>query len=139
MCVCVCVCVSGRNELEVCTKLAYPHITSFRIVPYTSTRILKPFQGSKPMGIKVDIAQGLHRGTPTSKKKKKKQSCKTSQLNSLHGFERVEPDVEDEDDQPGGATRLPDQRQLHRVGQNLSHLVRAAEQLVLELFCCLQS
>ena len=38
--VCVCVCVCGRNELQVCTMLAYPHISSFRTmsVRYTSTR-----------------------------------------------------------------------------------------------------
>ena len=33
MCVCVCVCVCGRNELEVCSTLGYPHIGSFRTVP----------------------------------------------------------------------------------------------------------
>ena len=37
MSVCVCVCarvrVCGRNELEVCTMLAYPHIGSFRTMP----------------------------------------------------------------------------------------------------------
>ena len=56
--VCVCVCVCGWNELEVCTTLAYPHISSFRTmpVPYTSTRTLKPFEDSEPTGLKVDIA-----------------------------------------------------------------------------------
>ena len=36
-CVCLCACVCGRNELEVCTMLAYLHISSFRtmIVLYT--------------------------------------------------------------------------------------------------------
>ena len=50
------VCV--RNELQVCTTLAYPHITSFHTMPvlYTSTRILRPFEDSEPMGLKVDIA-----------------------------------------------------------------------------------
>ena len=27
VCICVCLCVCGRNELEVCTTLAYPHIS----------------------------------------------------------------------------------------------------------------
>ena len=37
---CVCVCVCGRNELEVCSTLAYPPISSFRTMPvlYTRTR-----------------------------------------------------------------------------------------------------
>ena len=37
MCVCVCACVCGRNELEVCTMLAYLHISSFctMLVLYT--------------------------------------------------------------------------------------------------------
>ena len=37
---CVCVCVCGRNELDVCTTLAYSHISLFRTmsVLYTSTR-----------------------------------------------------------------------------------------------------
>ena len=30
VCVCVCACVCGRNELEVCTMLAYLRISSFR-------------------------------------------------------------------------------------------------------------
>ena len=29
----VCLCVCGWNELEVCTTLAYPHISSFHIMP----------------------------------------------------------------------------------------------------------
>ena len=32
-CVCVRVCVCGRNELEVCSTLGYPHIGSFHTVP----------------------------------------------------------------------------------------------------------
>ena len=56
MCVCVCV----WNELEVCTTLVYPHISSFCIMPllYTNTHecILKPFEDSKPTGLKVNIA-----------------------------------------------------------------------------------
>ena len=62
MCVCVrereSVCECGWNELEVCTMLAYPHISSFCTMPmlYTSTRILKPFEDSELMGLKVDIA-----------------------------------------------------------------------------------
>ena len=58
--VCLCLCVCGRNELEVCTMLAYPHISSFRVMPvythkHTNTRILKPFGDSEPTGLKVDI------------------------------------------------------------------------------------
>ena len=59
-CVCVCVhaCVCGRNELEVCTTLAYPHISSFRTIhKHMHTHILKPFEDSEPMGLKVDIAE----------------------------------------------------------------------------------
>ena len=52
VCVCVCVCVCGRNELEVCTTLAYPHISSFCTMPVlytqlTHSRILKLFEDSK--------------------------------------------------------------------------------------------
>ena len=57
-CVRVCVCVCGRNELNVHATLAYPRISSFRVM-YTSTRtgrILKPFEDSEPTGRKVDIA-----------------------------------------------------------------------------------
>ena len=56
----MCVCVCGLNELEVCTTLAYPHVSSFRTMPalYASTRILKPFEDSEPTGgLKVDIAE----------------------------------------------------------------------------------
>ena len=59
VCVCmsVCVCVCGRNELEVCTTLAYPHISSFRTMPHKlHTHTLKPFEDSEPTGLKVDIA-----------------------------------------------------------------------------------
>ena len=47
----------GRNELNVCTMLEYPHISSFRTMPvlYTSTCILKPFEDSELMGLNVDI------------------------------------------------------------------------------------
>ena len=31
-CVCVCVCVCGRNELEVCSTLTYPH--NYQLIPY---------------------------------------------------------------------------------------------------------
>ena len=67
VCVCVsvraCVCVCGWNELELCTTLAYPHISSFCAMPvlYTSTHILKPFEDSELTGLKVDIAQILSR------------------------------------------------------------------------------
>ena len=55
------VCV--RNELEVCTTLAYPH--NYEFIPYcasaihkhTHARILKPFEDSEPTGLKVDIAK----------------------------------------------------------------------------------
>ena len=35
VCVCVCVCVHvlAQNELEMCTTLAYPHISSFSTMP----------------------------------------------------------------------------------------------------------
>ena len=58
VCTHACMCVCGRNELEVCTTLAYPHISSFRTMPvlHTSTHILKPFEDSELMGLKVDIA-----------------------------------------------------------------------------------
>ena len=36
-CVCVCMRACVRNELEVCTTLAYPHISSFRTMPSTGT------------------------------------------------------------------------------------------------------
>ena len=55
-------CVCGQNELEVCTTLAYPRISSFRTLPvlymdtHTHTCILKPFEDSKLTGLKVDIA-----------------------------------------------------------------------------------
>ena len=58
---CVRACVCERNELQVYTKLAYPHISPFRAmpVPYTSTRTLKPFEDSDPTGLKVDIPPWL--------------------------------------------------------------------------------
>ena len=64
MCVCVCVCVCVWNKLEVCTTLAYPHISSFRTMPvlHTSTRhtrVLKPFEDSEPTGLKADIARAV--------------------------------------------------------------------------------
>ena len=56
-------CVCGRNELEVCSTLAYPHISSFCAMPvlYTSTHThthpqSKKFEGSGTTGLKVDIA-----------------------------------------------------------------------------------
>ena len=45
----------GQNELEVCTTLTYPHISSFR----THTRIFKPSEDSEPSGLKADIAGRL--------------------------------------------------------------------------------
>ena len=57
----MCVCVCGRNELEVCITLAYPHISSFRTMPvlYTSTHILKPFEDRELTGLTVDIAKRM--------------------------------------------------------------------------------
>ena len=65
--------VCGWNEFEVCTTSAYPaayiyvyvyiYISSFRAMPvlytqvYTHTRILKPFEDSKLMGLKVYITK----------------------------------------------------------------------------------
>ena len=59
---CACVCVCGWNELEVCTTLAYIHVSVHSVLcqcvrKLTRTRILKPFEDSEPMGLKVDIAQ----------------------------------------------------------------------------------
>ena len=56
--VCVCECVCVWNELEVCTKLAYPHISSFRTTPvlYTSTHASSnPLRTANRRGLKVDI------------------------------------------------------------------------------------
>ena len=54
-CVCVCVCVEGI-ELNVYTTMAYPRISSFRAThKHAHTRILKPFEDSERMGLKVDI------------------------------------------------------------------------------------
>ena len=70
MCVCVRARVGGQNELEVCTTLAYPHITlSVHSVltpdpvdthKHMHTCILKPFEDSEPMGLKVDIAVNIY-------------------------------------------------------------------------------
>ena len=54
------VCVCGWNELEVCTTLTYINISvHFMLCQciHTNTRILKPFEDSKPTGLKVDIAK----------------------------------------------------------------------------------
>ena len=48
----------GWNELEVCTILAYPHISS--VHTNTHTRILIPFGDSKPMGLKGGYCQNKH-------------------------------------------------------------------------------
>ena len=55
------VCVCGRNELEVCSTLAYPHISSFCAMPvlYTSTCAHASLEDSEPTGLKVDIAKLL--------------------------------------------------------------------------------
>ena len=62
MIVCVCVrvpaCERERvwNELEMCTTLTYPHISSFRTMPvYTHKHIHIPFVDSEPTGLKVVI------------------------------------------------------------------------------------
>ena len=54
----VCVCVDGMN-LKYAVTLANPHTSSFHTMPvlYTSTRILKPFEDSKPTRLKVYIAK----------------------------------------------------------------------------------
>ena len=56
-------CMCGRNELEVYSMLAYPHINSFRTVPvlqpihkHMHTCILMPFEDSEPEVVKVDIS-----------------------------------------------------------------------------------
>ena len=53
----VCVCVCGRNELEVCTTLAYPYSSFSAIHKHMHTRIFKQFEDSEPMGLKVDVAE----------------------------------------------------------------------------------
>ena len=53
---CVCVCV--QNELEICTILAYQHISSFHTmpVPQAHAHIHKPFEDGKPTELKVNTA-----------------------------------------------------------------------------------
>ena len=55
-CACMRVCV--RNVLEVCTTLAYPHISSFCTMPvlYTSTHTHPQTIWGHLMGLKMDIA-----------------------------------------------------------------------------------
>ena len=54
----VCVCVCAKVCVCVYTMLAYPRISSVHaILKHTHTRILKPFEDSKQMGLKVDIAE----------------------------------------------------------------------------------
>ena len=72
-CVRACVCVCVRNELEVCTTLAYSH--NYEFIPYyasaihthTHARILKPFEDREPTGLQVDIA-GHESGSANSRK-----------------------------------------------------------------------
>ena len=53
-CVCVCVWTDGMN-----LKYALQwHIHIYQFIPYTG--ILKPFEDSEPMGLKVDIAPHPH-------------------------------------------------------------------------------
>ena len=64
VCLCVCVCARGQNELEVCTTLAYPHISSFPTMPvYNHAHIHIPFEDSEATstGLKVDIAMQGYR------------------------------------------------------------------------------
>ena len=52
------VCVCGQNELEVCTNLAYPHISSFHTKPvseHAHMQNLIPFEDSRLRGLELDI------------------------------------------------------------------------------------
>ena len=54
-----CMWVCGQNELEVCTMLVYPHISSVLCI-YTQahTHILKPFEDNNLTELKLDSAKG---------------------------------------------------------------------------------
>ena len=51
----------GWNEFEVCSILAYPHqfilYYTSALHKHTHARILKPFEDSEPVGLKVNIAE----------------------------------------------------------------------------------
>ena len=57
--VCVCVRVHVRNKLEVCSTLAYPHISSFHAMPVYTHRHTHPqtVEHSETTGLNVDIAK----------------------------------------------------------------------------------
>ena len=55
-CVHACMCMDGM-KLEVCTMLAYQHISSFHIHMHMHTRILKQFEDSEPTGAKSGYCQ----------------------------------------------------------------------------------
>ena len=59
VCVCVCVCVCVMNLKYALRCHIHIIISSFRTmtVLYTSTPTLKPFEDSKPTGMKVDTAE----------------------------------------------------------------------------------
>ena len=73
VCVCVCVCVHAWLHVCVCVctertwSIHCAGISTYRLILYyastihkhTHARILKPFEDSEPMGLKVDIAIGI--------------------------------------------------------------------------------
>ena len=56
---CGCVCVCGRNELEVCTMLAYPHTMWSQCIHTHTCIFLIPSEDSGPIELKMDITQNL--------------------------------------------------------------------------------
>ena len=68
VCVCVCVRACVRACVRVCVEwtwsVHYVGISTYQFIPYyaiaihkhTHTRILKPFEDSEPVGLKVEIA-----------------------------------------------------------------------------------
>ena len=58
VCVCVCVCVDVMNlKYALCWYITYQFIPCYaNAIHKPHTRILKPFEDSKPTGLKVDIA-----------------------------------------------------------------------------------
>ena len=63
VCVCVCVC-AWRVYMEWTWSVHYIGISTYQFIPYyaiavhkhSHTRILKPFEDSEPLGLKVKIA-----------------------------------------------------------------------------------
>ena len=113
---CVCVCVCRRNELEVCSTLAYPH--NYQFIPYytiathkqTHTRILKPCEDSEPMGLKVDIAES-NNGTgsliPNGMRSLHKQWCSLYLKERRHGGDRWQGWVHHPDQTVGWHRSVP--------------------------------